>query len=101
MLEVFIPARLKVLLGAVQTTIRSAYSGATFMIGMNVTPRRIRSQWISSQMIHLSYFLQISTVFLSSSSVQTRPVGLCGLHTTRTLFAGSAIFLSRSSKSIR
>lgn len=28
MLEVFIPARLKVLLGAVRTTIRSAYSGA-------------------------------------------------------------------------
>ena len=33
------------------------------MIGVKVTPRRIKSQWISSQMIHLSYFYRSQPSF--------------------------------------
>ena len=50
------PARLKVLVGAVQVMIFSQKSGqsssASFSSGVCMVPVRVRSQWISSQMIH-------------------------------------------------
>ena len=60
-----IPARLNVLLGAIHVTILSLYSGHNDCKGVCLNPFLIKSECISSAIIHRSYFLHISTAFFN------------------------------------
>ena len=100
MFEVCMPARLKVLLGAVQLTTLSANSGHASSISRYSLPGQLKSQWISSATMTVPYFPQISPIRRSSSADQMRPTGLCGLQRMNSLTPFSAIFRSMSSKSI-
>ena len=71
----------------------------TLAMGMWRRPRRIRSQWISSDTTQRLYFSMIAAACRSSSSVHIRPVGFWGLHQNTSLHAGSAHLRSKSAKS--
>ena len=74
--EVERPARLNVLLGAINVTVFSAIFSESDAIGVWVNPGSTRSQCISSEMIRILFFRQISARLLSSSGVHTLPTGL-------------------------
>ena len=80
------PARLKVLLGAVQTIVLLANSSEIFANTVCLWPGMIKSKCISSDIIRRLFRKQISPTLASSSGVQTRPTGLWGLQNRRTLF---------------
>ena len=82
-------ARLKVLLGAVQTMMSSG-SGATVENTVCLWPGITRSKWISSLMTFTPCFWQISATRFSSSGVHTRPTGLWGLQKIISLLSSSA-----------
>ena len=93
------PARLKVLLGAVQV-ITSFHLGKREAMGTWRCPARTKSQWISSLTRGTPCFWHSSPTRRSSSSVHTRPTGLWGEQNTISVLAGSASFDSKSSKSM-
>ena len=99
MFESISPARLKVLLGAMQVT-SFLYPGMTLPRGVWTWPRRSRSQCISSEMTHISCFSSMPASLWSSWGVQTRPLGLCGSQWMKSLVFSSAQRRSRSSQSM-
>ena len=83
------PGRLKVLLGAVQTMQFRAKDSPSEAKGMcRQAGFMIRSWWISSEITSTPWRAQISPMARSSASVQTLPVGLCGLHRMKILVFG-------------
>jgi len=74
------PARLNVLDGAIQTILFCSSSGLREANGVWCEPFSINSQCISSETTMASLARAISPTAASSSRVQTRPTGLCGLH---------------------
>src|SRR5664280_670945 len=97
--EVERPAMLKVLLGAINVTVFSAISSDSDATGVCVNPGSIRSQCISSEIITIFCFRQISARRVSSSGVQTLPTGLWGFDII-IIFVLLSIPLARESKSI-
>ena len=97
MVEDWRPARLKVLLGAMQVVVTAAISGETEAMQVCLWPSSIRSEWISSEMISTPWRRQISPIVRSSSGVHTRPTGLWGLQRMKNL--QPLAFSSKSAKS--
>ena len=99
MFEHIMPARLNVLLIAVHITQLSAAPSISAKL-VCLFPGSISSPCISSLMTVTPCLLVISCTLCSSSRVQTRPIGLCGLQRIMSLTSSRAHFVSRSSKSI-
>ncbi len=94
------PAMLKHLVGAIAVTLILRQVSETPAKGTYSFPGSAMSQWISSEITVTPYFAQSSPTLESSSFVQMRPTGLCGLQRIMSEVCGSASFFSRSSKSI-
>src|SRR5699024_9511704 len=84
MLDVVIPARLKDFDGAVQVINLSCRFSFTFASTVCSYPGITKSYQISSEITYKSCLMAISATFSNSSSVQTRPTGLCGLQNSKT-----------------
>ena len=100
MFEICRPARLKVFDGEVQVMVCAAISGEREASGVCWKPGRTNSSWISSETISTLCLRQIEAMRSSSSRVQTRPAGLCGLQSRKSLTLFLMIFSSKSAKSI-
>mmetsp|Transcript_24924 Transcript_24924/g.50639 ORF Transcript_24924/g.50639 Transcript_24924/m.50639 type:complete len:245 (-) Transcript_24924:11-745(-) len=76
------PARFHVLPGLDVVTTPASYPTALqhSAIGLCFSPHRVRSAWISSEIIITPCSLQSSATATCSSQLQTRPIGLCGEH---------------------
>ena len=100
MLDAWSPARLKVLLGAVQTIACLARWGLASRKMVWGWSGKAKSQWISSETTNTPYRWHTPPSRRSSSAVQTLPTGLWGLHRKNIFTWFSAIFRSKSAKSI-
>src|SRR5690606_3427646 len=95
------PARLNVLLGAIQVIELFRNDGLMVAKGICRLSSNTKSQWISSETTSTLCLRQISPRRSSSLFVQTLPAGLCGLHRIKSFTFGSLALASKSSKSIR
>ena len=99
MFEISILARLNVLLGEVHITQMSSNSFLTVAKTL-CFPLKTKSPCISSLTTITPYLRHMSPSLVSSSLLNTLPVGLCGLQRKKSLILLSTIFFSKSSKSI-
>src|SRR5699024_11704180 len=99
MLDVVIPARLKDFDGAVQVINLSCRFSFTFASTVCSYPGITKSYQISSEITYKSCQMAISATFSNSSSVQTRPTGLCGLQNCKTLLSYTPAAAANFSKS--
>ena len=92
-------ARLKVLLGAVQTMMLSSGFATLWMVVCS-KPGMMMSKCISSLTMRTLYSRQMSHILVSSAALQTRPTGLWGLQRSSILLFSSAQSFSNRSKSM-
>ena len=94
------PVRLNVLLGAMSVTVRASISGDSVAIGTWRRPSSSRSQWISSAMIHTSRRVHAAAMPSSSARSNTRPTGLCGLHSRNARVRGPSARVNASRSTV-
>ena len=95
MLAICSPAVLNDFDGEFSTTAVSS----TQPMGQKVWPGITSSQWISSLTMRTAWRRQMSLMRCSSSRLHTRPVGLWGLHSRKTVAFSSAQRASKSAQS--
>ena len=98
--DIPIPARLNVLVGAVQVTVISESSSDSVCRTVCFSPSIRISKCISSETIFRLFSRAILPIFFSSSFDHTLPTGLWGLHKIRSVFFSSFASFSKLSKSI-
>ena len=94
------PAKLKLLLGALQVIVIFSIFLLIVAIGQCLSPGIIKSPCISSLTMIILLSKQICAIFSNSCLLQTLEIGLCGLHSNSNLFLESFASCSNLSKSI-
>ena len=95
------PARLKDFDGEVQVIVCAAAASLREAKGVVAKPGRARSAWISSATTTTPWRDVTSSSAASSSRLQTRPTGLCGLHRSSRRAPVASMVSSRAARSRR